>query len=120
MTQALHYVQEVSGLQAEADYPYTGVASTCKEQTSLKKVTVTDVNIIANYWDQEAELANYVQNIGPLTIAIGADSLNTYVSGILRDCNATINHAVQAVGVLPSSENGYWKLRNQWVHFNPN
>jgi C1A family cysteine protease len=94
-----------------ADYPYTsyyGTTGSCSS-TPNKVVTVTGYTTLAD----ESSMASYLQSNGPLSICIDASTWSSYTSGILTVCGTDIDHAVQAVGVYPTT-GGYWKVRNSW------
>lgn len=104
--------------EPDSAYPYTsgatGITGKCGAVSSLGVVTVSGYYQITGTSTAavEAAIATYVQTTGPLSIAVAANTWQTYVGGIMRSCDTTINHAVQLVGVDMS--NGYFKIRNSW------
>jgi len=111
---AFKYVKKIGGLETETFYPYTsyyGTTGTCQKlQRYKQKVTVTSYATLAD----ETSMAAYVQATGPLSVCLDASTWSSYTGGILSVCGTTVDHCVQAVGVLPSSVGGYWKVRNSW------
>jgi C1A family cysteine protease len=106
-------VKLAGGLETEAAYPYTsyhGITGRCDANRALNVVTVEQYYTL----DSEESMAAYVQSTGPLSVCLDAESWNSYTAGIMRVCGKTVDHCVQAVGVLPEEENGYWKVRNSW------
>ena len=107
------YVKTVGGVMLESDYPYTsgrnGTSGSCRFDAQRRKITVRDYVIIGGYLNNEASVAAYVQSVGPVSVAVNADPLQSYVGGIMTACNQLeVNHVLQAVGVLPNSVGGYW------------
>eukprot|EP01035_Chromulina_nebulosa_P018338 gene18338-24029_t len=106
------YVKRNGGLETEADYPYTsyyGTTGTCSSSSSKSVVTVSNYYTLTT----EDSIASYVQSSGPVSICIDASAWSSYTGGILSVCGNDIDHAVQAVGVYPTT-GGYWKVRNSW------
>jgi C1A family cysteine protease len=68
-------------------------------------------NIIGDETAIHAELVN-----GPVTVAIDADSWQTYTGGVLNDCPASqIDDSAVIVGINVADEkNPYWILQNSW------
>jgi C1A family cysteine protease len=62
----------------------------------------------------ESCMAQHVQSVGPLAIAVDASQWSSYWGGIMTNCGTNLDHAVQIVGVYPVSSGGYWKIRNSW------
>ena len=54
--------------------------------------------------------------VNPVAVAINADALQFYESGIFSDtsCSNDVNHAVINVGYGASNGVEYWKVRNSW------
>lgn len=108
-----HYVEQ------ESSYPYTsstGITGVCsynsmKGVVSVSSYTQITASTVAN---TETAMANYVQTTGPLSICLDASNWNSYTDGIMSICGKDVDHCVQAVGVLPTTTGGYWKVRNQW------
>lgn len=117
---AVEYVQRVGGLMLESEYPYvsgsTNEVYTCNFDSSKVKVTVDNYTVIGGFLSNEVSIAAYVQSVGPALVAIDASSLQSYTGGVLKVCDNSneVNHVMQAVGVLPNSLGGYWKMRNTW------
>lgn len=112
---AFLYVQD-NGLMTEEVYPYKQTASSCKAtSTKSNKVFVKDyVNIKQG---SEDDLKSAVGSIGPVSIAMQADSIQFYESGIFEgSCTGSLNHGVLAVGYDKDSTTGtyYWIMKNSW------
>ena len=116
-----------NGIMTEADYPYKGYKGTCKiDLDKCVHMTITgfeklgDPSSVFSCVDEE-EMKEFLYRIGPLSIALNANPLQTYSSGII-DLTATkcpssgINHAALLVGYGTDSNIGidYWIVKNSW------
>ncbi|KAG5876324.1 hypothetical protein JTB14_004151 [Gonioctena quinquepunctata] len=110
MANAFNYVKD-HGIMSEANYPYEGQMGTCRyaaDRISLKMngyVAINDENVL-----QQA-----VGTIGPASIAINANNLQSYAGGVYNDpsCPQATNHGVLAVGYGNAGMN-YWIIKNSW------
>ncbi|KAF7268188.1 hypothetical protein GWI33_018650 [Rhynchophorus ferrugineus] len=110
----LGYVVE-NGLDTESEYSYKAVDQSCKASGSpaVKISKYYDVSP-----DSEDAIASLVASKGPVGVAIYADPIQLYDSGVYTgfclDWEFLIDHAVTVVGY--GSENGvdYWIVRNSW------
>jgi len=113
------------GVELETDYPYTGVDGTCalnkKKLTSpVKNYTCLTNNKTASV--DEGVMAAYLYANGPIAIALNADYVEGYTSGIIdppnpQDCQGTsLDHAVLIVGygVDSASKLPFWIVKNSW------
>ena len=115
---ALNYAS--NGLYSASSYPYTsyyGLSQSCAENriNAVVKLSAYFTQLTNN----EQCMAHYVQTTGPLIVCVSVSpNWYKYTSGImdLSSCPTTssigITHCLQAVGVYPTSTNGYWKLKN--------
>ena len=109
----------------DTDYPYKGTKQTCKsDKTKYVDMTITGYKKLGSSWStwsavDEDEIKEFLYETGPLAIALNADPLQTYSSGIL-DLTSTkcpssgINHAVTLVGYGTQSSVAYWIIKNSW------
>ena len=114
-----------NGIMLDSDYPYTGTKGTCKsDKTKYVDMTVTGYKKLGSSWStwsavDEDEVKEFLYETGPLAIALNADPLQTYTSGIL-DLTSTkcpssgINHAVTLVGYGTENSVAYWIVKNSW------
>ena len=109
-----------SGLEQANNYPYASFFNSRPVCDINHNLAVTK---LSGYYNRlsgnEACMASYVQKNGPITVCLSASpSWYTYSGGImtLNSCPATsnINHCLQVVGVYPSVNGGYWKLKNSF------
>ena len=124
MEYAFNYLKKNNCINLEEDYPYKGVKSTCK--TNYDKcidMIVTGYKKLGSSYStwsavDEDEVKEFLYETGPLAIALNADPLQTYISGILDKTSAQcpisgINHAVLLVG-YGTGELPYWIVKNSW------
>ena len=114
-----------NGIMLDSDYPYTGTKGTCKsDKSKYVDMSVTGYKKLGSSWStwsavDEDEIKEFLYETGPLAIALNADPLQTYTSGIL-DLTSTkcpssgINHAVTLVGYGIENNVAYWIVKNSW------
>ena len=109
----------------DSDYPYKGVKQTCKlDKSKCVDMTVTGYKKLGSSWStwsavDEDEVKEFLYETGPLAIALNADPLQTYSSGILDKTSSQcptsgINHAVTLVGYGTENNVAYWIVKNSW------
>ena len=114
-----------NGVMLDSDYPYKGVKSTCKsDKSKYVDMTVTGYKKLGSSYStwsavDEDEIKEFLYETGPLAIALNADPLQTYSSGILDLTSAKcptsgINHAVTLVGYGTENSVAYWIVKNSW------
>ena len=125
MEYAFTWLKKNGGIMYDSDYAYRGTKSTCKSNSSkyadFKVTGYKKLGSSYSTWScvDEDEIKEFLYETGPLAIALNADPLQTYSSGIL-DLTSTkcpssgINHAVTLVGYGASSSTNYWIVKNSW------
>jgi len=103
---------------SEESYVYTAKDGECTYNSTctvvFDKGTVTGYRFAIG----AAKLKNAIAKVGPLSVAIQADTpiFQMYTGGVITgdDCGTALDHAVLAVGY--GTENGidYWKVKNSW------
>lgn len=126
MELTFEWIQENGGIESMADYPYVGRKKSCSQDKSK-----IDKDLVVTGWEKlgdpdetwspvdEDEIKEYLYAKGPLAIALNADPLQYYSSGIIdlstRECDPDgMNHAVTLVGYGTSNGTPYWLVRNSW------
>ena len=119
MEYAFTFLQENGGINNDGDYPYTGYQGDCKsDPSSFVDMTVTGYNALCDFSEcDEGEMKDFLYETGPLSVALNADPLMWYDSGIIDDdsCDpSALDHGVTLVGY--GTENGvdYWTVKNAW------
>ena len=127
MEYAFTWLQENGGIMTDTDYPYKGSKKTCSSVASkYVDMTITGYTKLgssSSTWSpvDEDEIKEFLYETGPLAVALNANPLQTYSSGILdktsSQCSSSgINHAVTMVGygTDTSSSKDYWIVKNSW------
>jgi len=102
------------GLESESAYPYKAADGTCSKSSSQYKAFVSAWHQIST---DETQIAAAVQQYGPLSIGINANTFQNYQSGVANPlfCNpAALDHGVAIVGFGTDSGKDYWTIRNSW------
>jgi len=111
MHTALQYF-ETNGAEDDGNYPYTASDDTCAYNEKFVIGHVADVKCYENVDDDT--IKQYLNTIGPLSIAVAADDFQSYDSGIL-DCQYTqLDHGVLLVGYGTENGSDYWIIKNSW------
>jgi len=113
---AFQYVEDNGGIDTEASYPYTGQVGTCNYNMYNSGATCSGYNNLPS--GDEGALQQAVANVGPISAAIDASTLQFYRSGVYSSsrCSSTnLDHAVLVVGYgTSSSGQQYWLVKNSW------
>ncbi|XP_028143896.1 cathepsin L-like proteinase [Diabrotica virgifera virgifera] len=107
MTNAFAYVKS-HGLASEKQYAYTGRDGSCKRGSR----TLSTISGYVNLAKTEAALASALSSVGPVSIAVDADTWQLYGGGIFnnKNCGTSLNHGVLAVGYT----NDVFIVKNSW------
>jgi C1A family cysteine protease len=116
MDNAFGYFVKAGGVEQSKDYPYKARDQTCKFD---KTKTVVQLSGFKDIAQDEAEIQKALSTVGPLAVAINAEPLQFYDSGIYdgdeSDCDPDgLNHGVVIVGYGVEKGKNYWIVRNSW------
>ena len=119
MENAFIYLAEVGGIMAELDYPYEGYQGDCKIDTSkFVDMKITGYNALCEFEPcDEGDMKDWLYETGPLSVALNADPLMWYDSGIIDDdsCDpSALDHGVTLVGYGTDGGVDYWLVKNSW------
>jgi len=113
-----------NGVELETSYVYTAQTGTCKRSShgpptaAISNYTClsTPQGAIAD----EDDMAAFVAQYGPVSIAMDAGLLETYTGGIIKptagQCSQVqLDHAIVIVGYDFTGATPYWIVRNSWA-----
>jgi hypothetical protein len=99
----------------EASYPYVsgdGVVPACSMTNTAFGAQISSYQNIAK---NESTMANFVYTSGPLSIAVYAETWQTYTGGIVTNCpQDQLDHGVLIVGFDDNNSPPYWIIKNSW------
>eukprot|EP00762_Andalucia_godoyi_P006159 ANDGO_01626.mRNA.1 Cysteine proteinase 1 len=115
---AYEYLISTGGLEGESSYPYEGVDDKCRFDASK---VVAKISSYVNITQDVAAIQSALYEIGPLSVALDANVLQSYIGGIVEPftCGAQLDHAVLMVGWETSKDFGLipqpvWIVKNSW------
>ncbi|XP_076268533.1 uncharacterized protein LOC143201400 isoform X2 [Rhynchophorus ferrugineus] len=122
MDNAYRAIESMGGLETESDYPYEGEDETCRLNTNK---TVVNLKGAVNISQDETDMAKWLVQNGPISIAINANAMQFYMGGISHPikilCNPNnLDHGVLIVGYgvhtykLFNKTLPYWIVKNSW------
>ncbi|CAG9833878.1 unnamed protein product [Diabrotica balteata] len=108
MTDAFNYVKN-HGLASETQYQYTGRDGRCKNVQNKQLSTISGY---VELDETESALVSAVASVGPVSIAVDADTWQFYGGGVFnnRNCGTSLNHGVLAVGYTKE----VFIVKNSW------
>ena len=119
------WLKQNGGIMRQSDYPYKGYKGSCSTDSSkyvpMKITGYTKLGSSTSTWSpvDEDEIKEFLYETGPLAVALNANPLQTYSSGILDKTSSQcptsgINHAVTMVGYGNENGTNYWIVKNSW------
>lgn len=119
MDQGFTYIHDNMGVDTEASYPYTATDNKCVFNAANVGATLTSCEDISS--GDEGALANAIQMVGPMSVAIDAShmSFQLYTSGVYfePECSSQfLDHGVTAIGygTDATSSMDYFIVKNSW------
>jgi len=102
MDNTFNYVKAV-GVNTWASYPYIGYVQSCHTSSGYFRVNgsvaISDCNNLANALTGR-----------PISVAVDGQNMQSYKSGIFKNCGTNLSLAVLLVGMTDT----YWTLKNSW------
>jgi len=103
-------------------YPYTATTDTCKKKANDTILPITNYTCLSGpKLADETVMAAFLAANGPLSIAMDANILQSYKSGIIKPgrifdtCSKTqLDHAINIVGYGTQGKEDFWIVRNSW------
>jgi C1A family cysteine protease len=110
------WLMTIDGNRKYSDIPYLGYRTTCSASNFKSVGKVIGYSYISN---DENTIMYELSQRGPLLVALNANRLKYYTSGILAShddiCDPlNLNHAVLLVGYGTVSGYPYWIVKNSW------
>ena len=117
MEYAFTFLQENGGINTDDDYPYEGTQGSCRSDPSkYVDMTITGYKSIAEFVAvDEGEMKDFLYETGPLSVALNADPLMWYDSGIIDDdsCDpSALDHGV-TLALSMSLPSAYRRCRSR-------
>ena len=124
MEYSFTWLKDNGGFNLDTDYPYKGTKQACKSDSSkYVDMKVTGYKKLANgysNWDcvDEDGIKELLYETGPLAVALNANPLQTYSSGILDKTAAQcptsgLNHALACQKLMGKKLGRKWIFQNQ-------
>jgi len=110
------YVISAGGLEAYADYPFTGVNGQCRFKAADVVAKISGRTYVTQN-DNETAMMGFTYSKGPPSICVDATIWQYYKSGVITTasgCGTSLDHAVQLVGWNTVSGIDAWTVRNSW------
>lgn len=113
---AYEAIEKLGGVETESDYSYTGHKQKC-DFTSGKVVAY--INSSVEIDKDEKEIAAWLAENGPVSVALNAFAMQFYRRGVSHPlkifCNPwMIDHAVLMVGYGARKGVPFWAIKNSW------
>ena len=109
------------GIISDSDYPYIGRKGVCRlDPSRFEHMKIIGFKKLPSPADED-EVKEFLYETAPLSIALNANALQTYSSGVIDKTSAQcppsgINHAALLVGYGNDSKSklDYWLVKNSW------
>ncbi|KAL1493911.1 hypothetical protein ABEB36_009591 [Hypothenemus hampei] len=122
MDNAYRAIEKLGGLETESDYPYEGDDETCKFNSTK---IATQLSGALNISHNETDMAKWLVQNGPISIAINANAMQFYFGGVSHPWKSlcspnNLDHGVLIVGYgvhtyqLFNRTLPYWIVKNSW------
>jgi len=122
MPNAFMYTMQNGGIDTEQSYPYVAeTEATCDFNKTSVGATIKNWTMIPG---NETQMAAYLNDHGPISIAVDAQSWQFYFGGVWQDpwCGTSLDHGVLIVGFdyeynIFGEYTQYWIVKNSWGSF---
>lgn len=113
---AFNYIIKTGGIDTATSYKYTAREGRCRYNAQT-----IGAKLVSWKWlsTNEEKLAEELVNLGPVSVAVNADTLLRYTGGIFKGngCDPEdLNHAVLLTGFgVDSAGRKFWNMKNSWA-----
>jgi len=118
MPNAFAYIMQAGGIDSETAYPYEGFNDNCRASNQTIAAKISNWTMIPQ---NESQMANYLVNHGPVSIAVDAQLWQFYEFGVFEFpwCGTSLDHGVLIVGYDHEvdwfgEDIDYWWVKNSW------
>jgi len=117
MMNAFKYIVQNNGIDSEQSYPYEGITGTCQFNRSNVVAKINNYTMISK---DENQMAAYLVEHGPISIAADAEEWQFYVGGVFSGpCGTSLDHGILIVGFNHEVDwlgydVQYWIVKNSW------
>jgi len=111
MQTAFNYIEE-NGIESDTKYPYKARDQTCKFDKASVIAKVANVQCYEDVTNDQ--IKQYLNSVGPLSIAVDATDFQSYDSGILSCNSYSLDHGVLLVGYGTENGTDFWIVKNSW------
>jgi len=117
MANAFIYVIKNGGIDTDSSYPYEGYAGKCRYSASNVGAKIVNWTFIPK---TAAQMAYYIVNQGPISIAADASMWQFYYDGVWYfPCGTSLDHGILIVGYgvetdILGEKMPYWIVKNSW------
>jgi len=117
MENAYQYIIKNGGIDTEESYPYQAEDNSCSFNKDTIGATISNYTMLST---DENQMAAYLVQHGPLSVAVAADVWQFYIGGVLTAlCGTSLDHGVLIVGYgseidIIGQKVAYWTIKNSW------
>ena len=117
MWNAFEYIIKNGGIDAESAYPYTAEDGTCAFNSTAVVAKISNWTMIST---NEDDMASWLYQNGPISIAVAADEWQFYIGGVFYiPCDQDLDHGVLITGYgvetdIFFQQMPYWIIKNSW------
>jgi cathepsin L len=108
---AFNYITD-NGIMNDSGYRYSGYRGSCRYNKSQATHSVSNIKCHENA--AVSDIKQYLNEVGPMAIALDATDFQYYDSGILECYNSNLDHAVLLVGYGTENGQDFWIVKNSW------